>query len=66
VDPEAPDAYAFLFSADVVVLEEVENHVGGTLAMKFLDLVERERMRAGSGGTSSMLPHCQVKGTASG
>ena len=66
VDPAAPDAYAFLFSADVVVLEEVENNIGGTLAMRFLDLVERERMRTGSGGTSSVLTHCQVRGTAPG
>ena len=66
VDSGAPEAYAFLFAAEVVVLEEVETHVGGPLAMKFLDLVEQEKKRAGSGGRGLIPPHCEVRGTASG
>jgi SGNH hydrolase-like domain, acetyltransferase AlgX len=45
VDPTHDEDMAPIFTADVVVLEEVEARWGGPLADRFLDLVDRMRIR---------------------
>ena len=47
VDPTRTEDMAPIFSADVVLLEEVEARWGGPLATHFLDMVDRMRERAG-------------------
>jgi hypothetical protein len=60
VDLTAPNAYAFLFAADVVVLEEIESRVGGPFAMQFLELVEREQKQVPVRAASLRRAKCQV------
>jgi hypothetical protein len=65
VDPDAPGAYAALFAADVVVLEEIESRIGAPFATMFLGLVEREMARGGAvTGTTPM--RCGGSVTSSG
>ena len=47
VDPARTEDMAPIFSADVILLEEVEAHWGGRLATDFLDMVDRMRERLG-------------------
>jgi hypothetical protein len=56
IDPDAPGAFADLFSADVVVLEEVESRVGGPFALMFLDLVEAEMARSAAPSAANAAP----------
>jgi hypothetical protein len=46
INVTAPDAYASLLTADVIVLEEVETRIGGPYALMFLDIVEQQMVRA--------------------
>jgi hypothetical protein len=48
VNPASADDMAPIFSADMILLEEVEAHWGGRLATAFLDMVDRMRERGGS------------------
>jgi endonuclease/exonuclease/phosphatase family metal-dependent hydrolase len=45
VDPARTEDVAPIFSADVILLEEVEARWGGPLATGFLDMVDRMRER---------------------